>query len=209
MDFFSSVFGSRPNYSNVKSPYQQVQALAPNLPKLTSYAANDIYSELQGQLPADVMNQIKNAGAAWGVKSGMPGSMAAQNVTLESLGLNTFGEQQKGQADYINFLTGTGSQMMPVGEQVMAANAAAAPNPVSAGLWNTGMGILGTFLGGELSGGSGWTKAPPANTAYSGGGGGGSSSYSMAPFSGFDTSSLYGGVGPSSSPFNIDSLYGY
>ncbi len=206
MNILPSIFGSKPNYGSVQSPYQQVTATNPNTVTNTNLASGNITSYLSGLLPPDVMNQIKNAGAAWGANSGLPGSGAAGNVSLESLGLNSLSEMQQGQSDYLNFVTGLGSQMMPVSEQVNAANAAAAPDPGAAGLWNTGMGIIGTIAGGELSGGSSWQTA--GTTSYTGGtGGSGGSSFSQpAPFGGFDTSSmsdLYG-TGGDSGIFNTN-----
>jgi hypothetical protein len=168
------VFGSKPDYSKVKDPYQQVQEIDPSLPNLTGKVSSNISSYLSGQLPTDVLDEIRNSGAAWGVKSGMPGSGAANNVTLESLGLNSLDLMEKGQGDYMNFLTGVGSTTMPVQEQMTAANAAAAPNPAAAGLFDLGVGTIGSILGmvggggaaGGMGGSGGMAYAPTAGTDF-------------------------------------------
>jgi len=168
MSFLSNIFGSKPNYSNVKSPYQQTAALVPGLPNMTSTAAGNIQTELSGALPTDVQETIRNAGATWGVNSGMPGSGASGNATLQSLGLNSLAEKQQGQTDYLNFLTGVGSQQMPVQEQMTAANAAAAPSPWMAGINNEVLGLVGAYLGG---GGAGFGGANTGTSYQSTGAG--------------------------------------
>lgn len=200
MSILSSIFGSKPDYSKVQSPYQQTQALVPGLPTMTSTAAGDIQSELSGQLSPDVTAQIRNAGATWGAASGMPGSGAAGNVTLESLGLTSLGEKQSGMSDYYKFLSGVGSEQMPVSTQMTMAESAAAPNPVATGILD----LLSTITGGYL--GSRKTNTQPSQQSSSGSTGttdastGATNAVSgsvptLNDFSGFDISSLYGGVG--------------
>lgn len=169
MSFLSSIFGSRPNYGGVQTPYQQVNSAAPANAGNANLSATNITSELEGNLPAGVQSQIKNYGAAWGIGSGMPGSGAANNVTLESLGLNSLQEQQKGQSDYLSFVTSLGNQMMPVADQMTSANAAAAPSPAGAGLWDAGLGLYGTLAGETIAGekGGGYGEFNPDSYSYS------------------------------------------
>jgi len=147
--------GKKPNYSNVKDPYQQTLKEFPGLQGAGDSATKYINSMLSGQLPADLTGQIRNAGATWGVNSGMPGSGASQNATLESLGLNSLQMQQQGMGDYMNFLTGVGSQQMPVSQQMTVANAAAAPDPQKEALGSAISGISGSLLGGVGGAGGG------------------------------------------------------
>jgi hypothetical protein len=151
--FGSQGAGSKPNYSNVRDPYQQMKHLVPGLPTMTSTAASNIQNELSGNLPSDVTADIRNAGAAWGVSSGMPGSGASMDVTLQSLGLSSLSEEQQGMGNYLNFLTGVGSQLMPISEQMGVANAAAAPNPQDQYLSSLFGSLGGLALGGVGGGG--------------------------------------------------------
>lgn len=208
MSFFSNIFGSRPNYSNVKSPYQQLPAIDPNVPSLTNYASNNIENELQGKLPGDVLSQIQNSGAAWGINTGMPGSQFANNNMLRNLGLNSLSLMQQGQGNYSSFLSNLGNLMMPVSEQVGAANAAAAPNPSAAGLFNTGMDILGMAAGGAIGGSLGGTSA-----ATGGVGAAAAPAFDAGSAYGFTVPSLsydIGGVGPSAGSFSgFDDNFGF
>jgi hypothetical protein len=201
MNLLNQIFGGTPDYSKVLSPYQQVQGVVPGLPTMTGTAASNIQNDLSGLLSPDVQQQIKNAGAAWGINSGMPGSGAAGNVTLQSLGLTSLGEQQTGLTDYTNFLTGVGGQMMPVSTEMNMAEAGAAPSPIFTGI----LSLLGTALGGYLGAQNQSTQSssstpssstpssstPPTSTDTSAL----PNSFDPGSFSGFDTSSfsdLYG-----------------
>ncbi len=118
------------------SIYSQVGAAMPNLSGLTSQAGNVIGSEMSGQVPTDVMQQIQNAGATWGMQTGMPGSGLANDFSLENLGLTSLQEQQAGLGNYLKTLTGVGSTMQSpqLMAEIAARNAtmAAAPNPGAA-----------------------------------------------------------------------------
>ena len=151
----SSLFGSRPDFSNVLSPYQQVAQLYPGLKSLTATAGNNIQSELEGNLPSDVAENIHNYAAAWGLQSGA-GSGAGTvggNLTLKDLGLSSLAEEEQGGNDYLKFLTGTSSSMMDPELQSEIAVGKASPNPIYGGLEKLISGGAGMLLGSGLLGG--------------------------------------------------------
>lgn len=156
--------GKKPNYSGVSSNYQQLAQLYPNLTNETTQAGDNIGAELQGQVPQDVINQIQNQGAKWGISSGMPLSGASGDQQLESLGLTSLGEEQQGQSNYLNFISGLGPEQMNPNLQADIATENAAPNPSGQTLANLALGISGDIFGGKFGSGGG----------VPGGGGGGS-----------------------------------
>jgi hypothetical protein len=204
MGVLQSIFGSKPDYSKVQDQYQQVQAIDPSITGLTSKASGNINSYLSGQIPTDVMDEIRNAGAAWGVQSGMPGSGADNNMTLESLGLSSLDLAKEGQADYMNFLTGVGSQMMPVQEQMTAANVAAAPDPATAGMWNE----LGPGLVAGLVSGSGGMAGGGNSPSAEGGGAGGNTPYNPESVGGYGDEGTSTGTGGYDMTDMMQTLYG-
>lgn len=146
----SQIFGQKPNLSNVTNPtapgsaYSQMSMIYPNLSSTINTAAGNINDELQGKVPADVQQQIQNAGAAWGINSGMPGSGAAGNVSLEDLGLTSLQQQQQGLGNYLNFGTGLQSQFTLNPEQTAQTDILnSGPNPSMAGLNNIIAEIMG------------------------------------------------------------------
>lgn len=116
--------------------YKQTAGVAPLLPQLTTGAAGNIQSELNGNLSSGTIDLLKNASAERSVASGMPGSDFGENNYLKSLGLTSEGVSQKGIGDYLSFLTGVGSQQLSPETQVDVANrnanVAAAPDPAAA-----------------------------------------------------------------------------
>jgi len=155
--FLGSLFGSKPNLNNIQSPYQQVQTIYPNLSGLTTGAGNLAGSLLKGQLPSDVAENVKNQGAAWGLTSGT-GSGAGTvggNLTLKDLGLSSLGEEQQGFSDYLNFLSGVGSETLSPDLQANLAVGRAAPDPHYAGVEKLLSSVLGMVGGGGGMGGMG------------------------------------------------------
>jgi hypothetical protein len=161
MSFLNQSFGSMPNYGNIlhptskNSPFYQLSQIYPNLSNATNAAGNDITSELQGKLPTDVQQNIKDYGAAWGLESGMPGSGASNNLTLADLGLNSLGVENQGISNYSNFAPTLQSMFTLSPDQTASIDqGVAAPNPSMAGLTSEITALLGT-LGGKVSGGGG------------------------------------------------------
>jgi hypothetical protein len=144
------------NPTGPNTAYSQEQMLYPQLSQTNNQIGQNILSEVQGQLPADVTSQIKNQGAAWGLSTGMPGSGAAGDFTLENLGLNSLQEMQQGQSNYLNFAPALQSmygfnpgQTADILEGVDVN--AAAPNPQTVGFWNDiaqgkDAGVIGNML---------------------------------------------------------------
>lgn len=135
--FGGDAYGSVPAaISPPPSTYQQLMDIVPRAAGLAGQDASLIGQQMSGVMPADVTNQVKNYGAMWGVGSGMPGSGMSQNLTLTDLGLTSMQEQQTGQSNYLNFISGLGSQMnspeMLTGIAENNATMAAAPNPTAA-----------------------------------------------------------------------------
>jgi hypothetical protein len=129
-----AAYGSQPG--SVSLPfniYQQIQQQAPGVTGLTSQAVSNTGELMAGAVPSDVAQNIQDYGAAWGISSGMPGSGAANNVTLKDLGLTSLQEQQQGFGNYLQFLGGFGATQTPqqLGYEANLQNVmnAAAPNP--------------------------------------------------------------------------------
>jgi hypothetical protein len=122
-------------------PYQQN---LPNYQALLGQASGNALSNLQGNLPADVVRNIQQAGAERGVSTGSPSSPNANAAYLRALGLTSLGLQQTGQQQFGQLvgLTPTGPQFNPASllvspEQYQQAQAAqniygSAPIPGSA-----------------------------------------------------------------------------
>lgn len=78
------------------------EAIKPYLANLPNYAdmvgqrTQNIGSQLKGQLPQDVINQISQQAAERGVGSGSPGSANSNSAYLRALGLNSMQLQQQG-----------------------------------------------------------------------------------------------------------------
>lgn len=146
----SSLFGSRPNYAQVQSPYQEVAGVYKGLPQLTQGAGNYTGQLLSGVLPSDVSEGVKNESAAWGLTSGAGnaegGNSLTGNFSLKDLGLTSLQEQQQGFGDYLNFLSGVGAQQMTPEDQITIAEGEAQPNPNATGYANLAGNVLGAIL---------------------------------------------------------------
>lgn len=104
----------------------------------------NVLSNLGGQLPQDVINQIAQQSAERGITSGSPTSPNANAAYLRSLGLNSLDLQKLGQEQYGSLLSRFPqaapfdiASFLTTPEQQQAANAAAnvsaaAPNPKAA-----------------------------------------------------------------------------
>ena len=119
----------------------------PGYDNLVSTASGNTQSELNGQLPQDVINQITQQAAERGVATGQGVNSDNTNAEmLRSLGLTSLNLQQTGQSDLSRLIgeTPTGPQYNPANDfvspdQEQAAlqgvqNAMAAPNPSISGL---------------------------------------------------------------------------
>lgn len=84
------------NQINRGAQTQANQARIPQNPQLEAKSSSNISSELQGQLPPDVLALLGENAAQAGVASGSPGNPAAY---LRALGLTSLQQQQTGQAN--------------------------------------------------------------------------------------------------------------
>jgi len=84
------------NQINRGAQTQANQARIPQNPQLEAQSSSNISSELQGQLPPDVLALLGENAAQAGVASGSPGNPAAY---LRALGLTSLQQQQTGQAN--------------------------------------------------------------------------------------------------------------
>jgi hypothetical protein len=133
----SGAYGAVPGaVATPPSTYEQVSGILPQLSSLTSQNADLIGQQMKGILPTDVIQQIQNQAASWGVSSGMPGSGLSQNLSLRDLGLTSLSQQQAGQDNYLKTLSGLGQQQLDPGLLTSLgqynSTMAAAPNPAAA-----------------------------------------------------------------------------
>ncbi len=135
--------------------YEQVNKNIPGIAPAGGKSASVINSELGGQVSPEVQNLLQQKSAAMGFSSGVPGSQFSQNNFTQSLGLNADQLQHQGVADYLSFLTGTGSTMtnpnLAVDVATQNAVDAAAPNPAAASSEN--MSVFDKYLN-ALKGGA-------------------------------------------------------
>lgn len=175
------------NQFNAAQAAGQYQANLPLYGPMTQQASSDIYSNLQGQLPADVIQQMQQRAAERGVQTGTAGSpnqdaAYLRAIGLTSLDLENLGQQQLSQAvartptgplfDPSKFYITPADQSQA---QLLANIYAAAPNPTLAaenalrlaqqGL-RAGQGAGSGGVGGAnfLGGGAGTTPSGPAFT---------------------------------------------
>jgi len=165
--------------------FQQEQLLGqygqaiPGYENLVGKAASNVGSQLAGNIPSDVVNQIVQSAAERGVYTGNIGSPNANAALLRAMGLTSLGMQQSGQAGLIS-LTGAAPIAAPfdisrmfinpsdVQEAQMAANMyASAPIPARA---------AGAAAGAASGPGVGWNRtttgglpAPGINVGQPGG----------------------------------------
>lgn len=88
------------NSINRSAQKTSLQARIPNNPALETQSSANIGSELQGQVPQDVINLLGQQAAERGVGTGVGSTSANANAQfLKSLGLTSLDLQQRGQAN--------------------------------------------------------------------------------------------------------------
>ena len=120
------------------SRWQQLGTAYPNLTQQTETAASNVMNDLLGELSPTTMQTLQDEAAAYGVKSGLPGSGYAGNRGLRNLGINIEKQKQQGLQNYLN-MTGQIGQMQAdpnLMAQIAQYNSqlAAAPDPELASL---------------------------------------------------------------------------
>lgn len=180
--------GGVPGAIQAPNPFRDLSSIYPNLSGTNTAASSALLSGLQGQLSAGTQNLIKDAAAAWGVASGMPGSGLAGNKSLRDLGLTSEAVQQKALAQLPGIMdeiarTQTVSPELQAEIANRNATLAAAPNPAAAA--NYAQQLFQKYLN--------QTRQGPGGIQIGGLGGG---NRDLLGFN-TDTSTLTGGGGPS------------
>jgi hypothetical protein len=87
------------------NPFNEQQILGqynmaiPNYAALTQTASGNAMSELEGNVPQDVINQLLQGAAERGITGGVPESANSNAAYLRALGLTSIGQQQTGMAN--------------------------------------------------------------------------------------------------------------
>ena len=126
---------------------QAAKGLATNLPgyqSMIGQSSGNILSHLEGVIPSDVLEQIKQTAAERGISTGLGGSANANTALLRALGLTSMGLQSQGEQELSGAIqrTPTAQLFNPASffvtpqqqqeAQTAAATMAGAPNPAQA-----------------------------------------------------------------------------
>ncbi len=84
------------NSGNNAQLLASLRAVIPNFDEITSQASSNIASQLKGEIPQDVANQIYRHSGSVGVANGTGGSEFGRNLTTRDLGLNSLSLMQQG-----------------------------------------------------------------------------------------------------------------
>jgi hypothetical protein len=130
-------FGAVPGVTGLPNPSADLAAQYPGLSGTNAQLSANILSRLKGEIPMDVQNKIQDAGARFGVTSGMPGSGLANAGIARNLGLTSLDLQNQGVQQYNQTIpTISGTQTVRPETQIglSQSNAAlkAAPDPTQA-----------------------------------------------------------------------------
>lgn len=187
-------YGLVPGEQGLPDPYADLAARYPGLDASNAKISQNVMSELQGELPPDVISAIQDDAARFGLTSGMPGSDLARRRGARNLGLTSLGLTQRGLQDYLGATQGIKSTQTVSPElqaNIAAGNALynAAPDPAAAAAemerkYRAGLAIPGGGGGGSINPGMPNLSLPP----LVGGGG-------VAPYSGGTRGT--GGINPS------------
>lgn len=134
-----NAYGMVPGSTSLPNPFNDLASIYPNLSGANSQISQNIMSELRGELSPEVVNNVRDNAAVFGVTSGMPGSQFANFRGLKNIGLETANLQGKGLQDYLAAITGIkGTQTVSPDSQIALsqsnAQLAAAPDPEMAAL---------------------------------------------------------------------------
>jgi hypothetical protein len=132
------IYGAVPGQTPFPQPYEDLSAIYPNLGETNAAMSRNIMAGMAGQLPQDVVNQIRDRSAAFGVSSGMPGSGLARNRGARDLGLTSLDMMKWATQAYnqtIPTISNTQTLSPALQAEINQMNAinAAAPDPTAAG----------------------------------------------------------------------------
>lgn len=178
----SNAFGTRPASVATPNPFSDLSSVYPNLSGANAGVSSAIASQLAGQLSPSTQAAIQDAGARFGVSSGMPGSGLVRNRTVRDLGITTEQQQQRGIDNYtkaIPVISGTQTVRPETQFAIQDRNSvyASAPDPMAAA--NHAEQLYSKYLGLARGGGGGGGGGPqlpgrgPSSPAAGFGGGGG------------------------------------
>lgn len=142
----------------------------PDYGALSTQASGLARSQMAGQVPQDVIQQLQQQAAERGISTGMPGSDASNAAYLRALGLTSLGLQQQGMQSYLNLLSQSPrstTQKTVTSNNVLKAIYEAAPSPFMAAMANL-QGQQGGLAAGLGSAGA--VRAPAALPTFTGGG---------------------------------------
>lgn len=157
----NGIYGAVPGLTGLPDPYEDLAGVFPDLDAANAKLSGNILNQLNGVLSPATMAAIQDAGAKFGVSSGMPGAGLAGYKSLRDLGLSTEAVQQQGLTNY-NATIPTIKATQTVNPETQIAlsqsNAAlaAAPDPTLAGQHSEALykEYLGKMGGGGTGGGS-------------------------------------------------------
>lgn len=181
--------GSQVNAFNQAELEKMLSSVIPDFKAIMAQGSSDLASQLRGEIPKDVQNQIKMSTAERSTAGGFGGSTAAGNLTARDLGLTSLSIMNNAMDSATRWMAGARANataptfdvtsMFLTPQQrvtqatydrdkkferdLLAAGVAASPDPVMAG---AGMGAI---AGASQSG----SFAPLWRQTSSGGGGGG------------------------------------
>lgn len=135
----SGAYGAVPGQLGLPSPSGDLTKQLPNLPALNTGVSQSILDASHGALPADVIAQIHDSAAQFGVANGMPGSNGvagslASNRGLRDIGRTSLDQQHWAASAYPGFVgavSGTQTVNPALQNDIASQNALnrAAPNP--------------------------------------------------------------------------------
>ena len=176
----AEALADRTNAYSQDALMKALRQAVPGYDDMVSGSSSVIQEQLEGRLDQGTQDQIARTAAARSLKGGFSGSGMARNMELRDIGMTSYQATQQGLANSMNFLRNqAGIAMAPrmditsmfftpqqrlahsVGERnlqfqrdMSAAQIAAQPNPMMAGIINGAAGAFG-MAGGGLAGGIG------------------------------------------------------
>ena len=169
------------NQFNASQMTSLLNSVMPGWSGAATQAGKNITSELQGQIPTDVAEQIQSSTAAQALTGGFGGSGLMGNTLAKNLGLTSLQLMNQGQSSLqswsslIDSMYAPGqmnaasmfvdpqtmfndtmqNQEMQFGQQWTQNQINAMPNPQSVGEWKFGTGLMSGLTGGLLKHGRG------------------------------------------------------
>lgn len=134
-------FGNNVSQVNLPNPSAALNSVLPGVSGANSQLSGLIGSELSGSVSPDVLNQLTNTAASFGVNAGLPagtpGNTLPLQQLLENVGINSQSQQQTGVQNYNQTIptiasTQTLNPNLQYEANLQNATSAAAPNPAAA-----------------------------------------------------------------------------